>query len=58
MNNDLNSNTKRFFKNVNPEDWNSWIWQMQNRVETVEQLKRHIDLTNEEEMGIRKCLDS
>ncbi|EPY2303723.1 lysine 2,3-aminomutase [Clostridium sporogenes] len=58
MNNDLNSNTKRFFKNVNLEDWNSWIWQMQNRVETVEQLKRHIDLTNEEEMGIRKCLDS
>ncbi|WP_156900547.1 lysine 2,3-aminomutase [Anaerovorax odorimutans] len=47
-----------FFKNIDPEDWNSWSWQMQNRIETVEDLKKHIDLTPEEESGIKKCLNT
>ncbi len=54
----LSSHKDRFFKNVSQEDWNSWKWQMQNRIETVEDLKEHIDLTKEEELGIRKCLTS
>ncbi|KDR95818.1 lysine 2,3-aminomutase [Peptoclostridium litorale DSM 5388] len=56
-----NSGTARynsFFKDVSPKDWNSWIWQMKNRIETVEDLKAHISLTEEEENGIRKCLGS
>jgi lysine 2,3-aminomutase len=48
----------RFFKDVSPKDWNSWIWQMKNRIETVDDLKVHIDLTPEEETGIKRCLDS
>ena len=47
-----------FFKDVSPKDWNSWIWQMKNRIETVEDLKAHMSLTEEEERGIRKCLGS
>lgn len=48
----------RFFKDVSAKDWNSWKWQMQNKIETVEDLKEHIELTKEEELGIRKCLNS
>ncbi len=42
----------------NERDWNSWTWQMRNRIETVEELKRHIKLTKEEEQGIEQCLGS
>jgi lysine 2,3-aminomutase len=31
---------------------------MKNRIETIDDLKEHIDLTPEEENGIRRCLDS
>lgn len=60
MNNVLTLNpiksNRRFFADVSSKDWNNWIWQMQNRIETVDDLKVHMDLTKEEEMGIRKCL--
>ena len=51
-------NKRRFFENVSQKDWNSWHWQMQNRIETVDDLKKYIELTPEEEMGIRKCLNT
>lgn len=54
----LQMNNRRFFGNVSFKDWNNWIWQMQNRIETVDDLKKYIDLTMEEEKGIRKCLDT
>lgn len=54
----LQMNNRRFFSNVSFKDWNNWIWQMQNRIETVDDLKKYIDLTMEEEKGIRKCLDT
>jgi lysine 2,3-aminomutase len=53
-----NAKYNRFFKDVSPKDWNSWIWQMNNRIKTVDDLKTHIELTPEEETGIRKCLGS
>ncbi|MDD3050766.1 MAG: lysine 2,3-aminomutase [Candidatus Cloacimonetes bacterium] len=36
-------------KGVSPEDWNDWLWQMRNRISNGEQLKKYIDLTEEEE---------
>lgn len=44
------------FKDVTDEQWNDWKWQLKNRIETVDELKRYIPLTEEEEEGARKCL--
>lgn len=44
------------WKDVTPEEWNDWHWQVRNRITTLEQLKQVIDLTMEEAEGIEKCL--
>ena len=44
------------YPNVTDEQWNDWKWQVKNRIETVEELKKYINLTNEEEDGVRECL--
>ena len=44
------------FSSVPAKDWNDWHWQMQNRIATVDELKRYIDLTPEEEEGVINCL--
>lgn len=44
------------FPNVTDTEWNDWKWQVRNRIETVEDLKKYINLTEEEEDGIRECL--
>lgn len=46
------------FADVPAEQWNDWHWQARNRVETLDELKKYIDLTEEEEMGIRECLNT
>ena len=50
--------TRRYelFPNVTDEQWNDWRWQVKNRIETLEQLKKYIPLTREEEEGAEKCL--
>lgn len=44
------------FLDVPDEQWNDWQWQVKNRVETVDELKKYINLTPEEEAGIEACL--
>ncbi len=44
------------FADVPEEQWNDWKWQVRNRIETVEDLKKYIAITPEEEEGIRQCL--
>lgn len=44
------------FSNVSEEDWNDWHWQVRNRVETVDDLKKYMQLTESEEEGVVKCL--
>lgn len=46
------------FKDVTPEEWNDWRWQLANRITDVDTLKKVILLTPEEEEGIRSCLDT
>ncbi len=46
------------FQDVPDEQWNDWKWQVKNRIETVEDLKKYISLTKEEEDGIAECLKS
>ena len=52
----VEGNRKLFFPNVPDEDWNNWKWQVRNRIETLEELKKYIKLTPEEENGIRESL--
>ena len=44
------------FADVSAEQWNDWTWQAKNRITTLQDLKKYIDLTQEEEQGIEKCL--
>ncbi|MBU3091295.1 lysine 2,3-aminomutase [Clostridium sp. CF011] len=46
------------FKDVTDEQWNDWKWQVKNRIENVDQLKKYIPLTQEEEEGARKCVQT
>ena len=50
------SRRKEFFPEVSDKDWNDWHWQVRNRIETLDELKKYIDLTQEEEDGIRESL--
>ncbi len=47
---------KILFPDVSDEQWNDWKWQVKNRIETLEQLKKLINLTSEEEEGVKKSL--
>lgn len=48
--------TRQFFSHVPDEQWNDWKWQVKNRIETLEELKKYINLTPEEEEGVRESL--
>ncbi len=52
----MNENAKKMFPEVTDEQWNNWHWQVQNRIETLEQLKKYIKLTTEEENGVKESL--
>lgn len=47
---------KELFPQVTDEQWNDWHWQVKNRIETLDQLKQYISLTEEEEEGVRVAL--
>ncbi|MBU7006946.1 lysine 2,3-aminomutase [Phosphitispora fastidiosa] len=44
------------WQNVTDDQWNDWRWQVANRITKVEELKQLVNLTGEEEEGIRNCL--
>ena len=45
------------FKDVTDEQWNDWHWQVENRLSTVEEIGKVINLTPEEEEDIRKVIN-
>lgn len=45
------------WKDVDPEDWNDWKWQIRNRIVTVEQLSKVIRISREEQHEINLCLE-
>jgi len=47
---------RRIFTHVAQEDWDSWKWQLRNRIETLDELKKYLTLTKEEENGVQQCL--
>ncbi len=44
------------WKDVSPEEWNDWHWQVAHRITSLEELKQVIRLTAGEEEGVRQCL--
>lgn len=46
------------WKDVTPEEWNDWHWQVRNRITSLEQLKQVIELNDEEAEGVEKCLQT
>ena len=44
------------FADVPEHLWNDWHWQVENRAETVEDLKKYMTLTPEEESSAAKTL--
>ncbi len=45
------------WKDVTEEQWNDWRWQVKNRIIDVEDLKKVINLTPEEEEGVTAALE-
>jgi lysine 2,3-aminomutase len=46
------------WKDVTEEQWNDWMWQLTNTIRTVEDLKKVINLTPEEEQGVRVSMET
>ncbi|MFA9372147.1 MAG: lysine 2,3-aminomutase [Labilibaculum antarcticum] len=53
-----NDRRREMFPEVTDIQWNDWKWQVRNRIETLDQLKKYISLTEEEEEGVRRSLAS
>ena len=41
------------WKDVTDDQWNNWLWQLTNTIRTVDDLKKVIHLTPDEEEGVR-----
>ena len=41
------------WKDVTEEQWNDWVWQLTNTIETLDDLKKVINLTPDEEEGVK-----
>lgn len=41
------------WKDVTDEQWDDWLWQLTHTIRTVDQLKQVINLTSDEEEGVR-----
>ena len=44
------------FLDIPDEQWNDWHWQVRNRIETLDEMKKHINLTKDEEEGVAATL--
>lgn len=50
-------NDIEMWKDVTQEQWDSWEWQVRNRITTLDALKKVVNLTPEEEAGVVKSLE-
>ena len=41
-----------YWPEVDPADWNNHIWQLKNRVTSLEGLENHLSLSTEERSGV------
>jgi lysine 2,3-aminomutase len=50
-------NEIELWKDVKPEEWDDWKWQLENRIDTVEKIKKIINITPQEEKDIAAVLE-
>lgn len=46
----------KYFPNITENEWNDWHWQVRNRITSVSQLKKYINLSTDEENQISSVL--
>lgn len=46
----------KYFAHVSDNDWNDWHWQVRNRIRTVEELDKYVNLSNQEKDDIGRVL--
>jgi len=46
-----------YWKEVSDQDWNNWQWQLKNRITSVEDLSGIVELTEEEEIELKKVTE-
>jgi len=44
------------WKDISPEEWNDWKWQLKNRITSIDTLRQVVDLTPEDEEEIKNSL--
>ena len=49
---------RTIFSDVPQSDWDSWTWQIRNRVEALDELKKTVTLSPAEEKGVETCLQT
>ncbi|MHA1620232.1 MAG: lysine 2,3-aminomutase [Promethearchaeota archaeon] len=47
---------QELFGDISDEEWSDWRWQVRNRIETVDELKKYLPLSEEEEESARQCV--
>ena len=45
------------YKDIPREKWENWRWHLDNKVESIEDLKKHVKITPAQEEGVVKCLE-
>ena len=50
------NNRKLLFPDVTDEQWNDWKWQVKHRIETYDELRKYVNLTEFEKEGVKKSL--
>ena len=48
-------NKREFWKNVSQDQWENWTWQLENSVESLDDLTQVISLTDDERQGISQA---
>jgi lysine 2,3-aminomutase len=46
------SHAPGYWPEIAPELWNDWKWQLKNRVTSLGQLEKHLELSDEERSGV------
>ncbi len=49
-------NEIELWKDVTEEQWKDWKWQVKNRITTLEDLKKVVNLTEQEEQGVKDII--
>lgn len=54
----METRRKLLYPDATDQQWNDWKWQVKNRIETLDELKKFIKLTPDEEQGVQQTLQT